>query len=76
MNIEEVKKQFKDEWVLLEVTKEDDSHQPLEVNVLTHSQNRDDVYDALLKTKEGLHVAIIFTGELIKEGYAAAFFVL
>ena len=76
MNIQEVKQQFKDEWVLLEVLQEDDLKQPIEVRVLTHSPNRDDVYDALLRVKEKIHVATMFTGAILKEGYAAAFFFL
>lgn len=75
MKIEEVKKQYKEEWILLKIIKEDDFGQPLEGNVLAHSPNRDDIYDALLKVKKGSRIATLFTGELLKEGYAAAFFV-
>lgn len=76
MKIEEIQQQFKDEWVLLEVLKEDELHQPLEGRLIAHSFNRDDVYDALLRVPAKTHVATMFTGALLKEGYAAAFFVL
>ena len=72
MRIEELKKQYKDEWVLLEVIKVDELGQPIEVNLISHSKNRDDIYEALKKTKVK-DVATFYTGEIPKKGYAVAF---
>jgi len=47
MRIEEVKKKYKDEWVLVEILKEDELGNPIEVKVLAHSKARDDTYKAL-----------------------------
>lgn len=72
MKIKEIKKKYKDEWVLIEVTKSDELGQPLEGNVITHSRNRDDTYAAMkqTKTKDFAH---FYTGEIPEESYAVAF---
>ena len=75
MNIEQIKQQYKDQWVLLEVLEEDVALQLTEGNVLKHSEIRDEVYDALLKTPKGSRVAVVFTGKPLQEGYAAAFLI-
>ena len=72
MEVEELKKQYKDEWVLVEVLRVDELGQPVEVNLIAHSKNRDDVYEALRKTK-ATDVATFYTGEIPKKGYAVAF---
>lgn len=70
MNIDEIKEQYKDEWVLVEVTKRDSLGQPIEGNVITHSRNRDDTYEAMTKAK---HLYHIYTGKIPTKGYAVAF---
>ena len=76
MRIEQIKKQHKNQWILIEVSKEDAVSQPLEGEILKYGSSRDAIYDALLKTPEGSRVAVLFTGKPLKEGYAAAFFVI
>lgn len=73
MKIEEIKELYRDEWVLAEVIKKDELGQPLEVEIITHSKNRDDVYDELEKVEKGRHVCTFYTGEIPKKGYAVAF---
>ncbi|MBU2496751.1 MAG: hypothetical protein KJ767_01685 [Nanoarchaeota archaeon] len=72
MEVEELKKQYKDEWVLVEVLKVDEVGQPVEVKLITHSKNRDDIYEELRKTKVK-DVATFYTGKIPKKSYAVAF---
>ncbi len=72
MNIEEIKRQFKDEWVLIEVTKADKNGSPVEGKLIAHSRNRDDTYDSMKKTL-AKNLAHFYTGEIPKKGYAVAF---
>ena len=74
MRIEDIKKRYRDKWVLIEVLKEGPKNQPLEGKVLAQSKNREEIYDLLLKkAKKGKHLATLFTGKVLKEDYAAAF---
>lgn len=63
MRIEEIRQRFKNEFVLIEVTKTDaDDVEILEGNVLAHSRNREEVMELLGK---GLarDVAVEWCGE-------------
>ncbi len=71
-SIDEIKKKFKDEWVLVEVLEEDELNQPTKGRVIAHSRNRDEVYDALKGTK-GKHTYQFWTGKIPEKGYAVAF---
>lgn len=71
MKIEEIKERYKDEWVLLEVLKEDELNRPTDVRLIAHSKNRDDTYEAMSKTN-AKHIAHFYTGKLPQE-YAVAF---
>ena len=73
MNTEEIKKKYKDEWVLIEVTKVNELEQPVKGNVIAHSRNRDDTYEAMKQTK-AKDIAHFYTGEIPKKGYAVAFY--
>lgn len=72
MKIEEIKKRYKEEWVLVEVLEEDELGQPTEVELIAHSKARDEVYDALKETKMK-YTCQFYTGEIPKKGYAVAF---
>lgn len=71
-SIDEIKKKFKDEWVLVEVLEKDELNQPTKGRVIAHSRNRDDTYDAMTKTK-AKYLYHFYTGEIPKKGYAVAF---
>ncbi len=47
MELKKVEEKYRDEWVLVEVLKEDKSGKPTEVKLIAHSKNRDDTYDAM-----------------------------
>lgn len=70
-SIEEIKKKYKDEWVLLEVIREDQKGIPIEVILLAHSKNRDDTYQAM-KRHSKKYTYHFYNGEIPKE-YAIAF---
>lgn len=72
MKIEEIKKKYKDEWVLVMVTKPDELGRPVEGNVIAHSRNRDDTYRAMKQTRVK-DFAHFYTGKIPKKGYAVAF---
>ncbi len=73
MNIEEIKQIYKDEWVLVEVLKEDEQGTPIDVKLLAHSKNRDDTYKAMIENKEK-YTYHFYTGEIPKKGYAVVFY--
>mgnify|MGYP001611432774 CR=1 FL=1 len=73
MKIEELKKQYKDEWVLVEILKDDEVGKPAEVVLISHSKNRDDTYDAMVKNKKK-YTYHFYTGEIPEKGYAVAFY--
>ena len=72
MKIEDIKKKYKDEWVLVEVLEEDELGQPIEIELITHSKARDEIYSALKETKTK-YTCQFYTGEIPKKGYAVAF---
>jgi len=64
MRLKEIRQQFKDEFVLFEVTKTDDDNvEILEGNVLAHSPNRDEIME-LLGRGLARDVAVEWCGEL------------
>jgi hypothetical protein len=71
MNIEELKKRYKDEWLLVKITMTDEQDRPIEGEVLLHSKNRDEIYEAQKNLKEDLYIT--YSGEMPKKGFAVAF---
>jgi len=63
--IEEIKKKFKDEWVLVEVLEENEQGEPT-------SKERDETYKAMKQTS-GKYVYHFWTGKIPTKGYAVAF---
>jgi len=63
MRIEEIRRRFKDEFVLIAVTKTDaDNVEVLEGNVLAHSQDREEIMELLGKGL-AMDVAVEWCGE-------------
>jgi len=73
VKIEEIKKRYRDEWVLVEVIEEDELGQPIDVKLIAHSKSRDDTYEAMGRTR-AKDIAHFYTGEIPKKGYAVAFY--
>lgn len=59
----DIKKSFRDQWVLIEVEKVDGSFNILEGEVLAHSKDKDEVYQKLLKIRPK-EFSIEYTGEV------------
>lgn len=72
MNIEEIKKKYKDEWLLIKVSVTDEQDQPIEGELFLHSKSRDEVYEAQKDLKDDLYIT--YSGELPKKGFAVAFY--
>jgi len=76
MKISELKKKYKNKWILAEVTKEIKPHKKIvEVKPLVISDKRDEVYRSLSKLKQGAHVATFYTGEIPPKGMSFTFYV-
>lgn len=71
IDIQAVEKQFKDEWLLFEVTETDDTDQPLRGRLLCHDPDRDVVHQVDLRTQVD-HAYITFTGQVVPDGFEAA----
>ncbi len=64
MKIAEVKKKFKNTWVLLEVIKENKLNQPVEVKPLLASNDRNKIYEGIAKVPKGKTVTTLYTGKI------------
>lgn len=64
MKISEVKKKYKNKWVLAQVLKEDNLNQPTDVKPIMASKDRYDLYKKMAALPRGTHVATIYTGEI------------
>jgi len=67
MRLEEIRQQFQDEFVLIEVTKTDefDETNILEGNVLAHSKDRDEILDLMVKAPARTkYVTVEWCGEI------------
>jgi len=71
VKVEEIKKKYREEWVLAEVIEEDEFGQPTEVELIAHSKARDEIYEKQRELNKD--IAIIYTGAIPKKGYAVAF---
>lgn len=66
MKFSDVKKKFKNVWVLAEVIKENELNQPIEVNPITASRSRDKIYDKLATLPKNKLYTTLYTGKLPK----------
>lgn len=63
MKISEVKKKFKNTWVLMEVLKENELNQPIDVRPIKANKDRNKLYEAIPKVPKGKTVATLYTGK-------------
>ncbi len=63
MKMQQIRKLYKGEWVLIEYTKLDEDLKVVEGEVIAHSPNKEEIYRKLLKTK-GKDIAIEYLGEV------------
>jgi hypothetical protein len=75
MKIEAIRETFLDEWVAVQVTKTDKADVPLAGTILTHSADKNGVYQAV-QAYRGQHPAarifLFFTGDPMPEGVEVA----
>ena len=72
MEIQKIRRKYKDQWLLIKVTAADEKDQPTEGEVILHSKNRDEIYEAQKNLKEYLYVT--YSGVMPKKGFAVAFY--
>lgn len=70
--IKDIMKKYKNEWLLIKVTVVDNQGQLTEGEVISHSKNRDEIYDTQKKFKGDLYIT--YSGKMPKKGYAIAFY--
>ena len=63
MRLSEIRKKYRDQWVLVEYSKLDKELRVKDGKVLAHASSKEDIYKALLHTK-GKNVAIEYCGKL------------
>ena len=63
MRLSEIKKKYKNQWVLVEYSKLDKNLRVNEGKVLAHAPTKEDIYKALLQTR-GKNVSIEYCGKL------------
>ena len=59
----DIKKNFRNQWVLIEVKNVDENFYVLEGEVLAHSKDKDEIYQKLLKIRPK-EFSIEYTGEV------------
>lgn len=75
MRIEAIREIFVDEWVAAMVTKVDKADVPIAGTVLTHSTDKQTVFQAVktyLEQHPAARIFVFFTGPLIPEGVGVA----
>lgn len=70
LTLKEIRERYQDEWVLVDVTAQDELKQPTEGRVLVHDRDRDVVYDEW-ETTPAKDAFVFFTGDIVKKGYVA-----
>ena len=63
MRLSEIKKKYKNQWVLVEYSKLDKNLRVNKGKVLAHAPTKEDIYKALLHTR-GKNVSIEYCGKL------------
>ena len=70
-SIKTLEKHYPEEWLLVEVTKEDSLGNPIEGKLLIHSKSKEQLIGKA-KTRVG-DVALFYSGDIPKKGYAFCF---
>ena len=63
MRLSEIKKTYRDQWVLVEFSKLDKDLRVKDGKVIAHAANKEDIYKALLHTR-GKNVAVEYCGKI------------
>jgi len=71
MSIEGLKRKYKNEWLLIEVSHTDARGKPMQGKLVFHSKQRAKIYEKQRCLKGNLY--IVYSGRVPQKGYAAAF---
>jgi hypothetical protein len=63
MRLSEIKKKYRDQWVLVEFSRLDKDLRVKDGKVIAHAANKEDIYKALLHTR-GKNVAVEYCGKI------------
>jgi hypothetical protein len=63
MRLNEIKKKYRDQWVLVEYSKLDKDLRVKNGKVIAHAANKEDIYKALRHTR-GKNVAVEYCGKI------------
>src|SRR5713226_9378718 len=66
MRLSEIKRKYRNQWVLVEYSKLDKDLRVKDGKVFAHASNKDDIYKALLRNR-GKNVAIEYCGQLLED---------
>ena len=64
MKIADIRRKYRNKWVLLEVVKMSEVNQIEEANLILASDNKDEVYDQAKKVAKDKTIATFYTGRL------------
>lgn len=64
MKIAELKKKFKNKWVLAEVLKENELNQPVEVKLINTGSDPNFLYEQMAKQPPGKTFTTFYTGKM------------
>jgi hypothetical protein len=63
MRLSEIRKRYRDQWVLIEFSKLDKDLRVKDGKVLAHAANKEDIYKALVHTR-GKNIAVEYCGKM------------
>jgi hypothetical protein len=63
MRLDDIRKKYRNEWVLIEFSKIGKDLEVKEGKVIAHASNKEEIYRALLQTR-GKNVSIEYCGEM------------
>lgn len=62
MKLADIKRKYKDQWILAKVIKEDDSGRALEVEPIAHAPTKSELTAKLEQCQEK-HITVVYTGK-------------
>jgi hypothetical protein len=74
MSVAEIERQYPDEWVLVEITRDHRQHRKVVGRLLAHSPDPDgldEAYQLVRAERPRAHLFQFFTGALVAEGFSA-----
>ena len=71
--VEQIRKRFRREWLLVAVDRIDPRTQvPVRGHLLAHSPRRDEIYKRMVSARRGL-TCVLYSDKTLPHGYAVAF---